>query len=154
MKTVAIALALTAAACSHPVEPVGLTPISEGNIDLKGPQGAAQVMQSYYALIEAGKYAEAYRLWSAGGRSSRMTAQEFAQSFAKYPEYHAQVGAPGPPEGAAGTIYVEVPIVIYGSGADGRAFRRSGKAVLGRANDIPGATAEQLQWRIREIAVH
>ena len=141
-----------------PGQPGGLpddrTPVSEGDIDLKGPQGAAQVVQSYYALIEAKQYAEAYRLWSAGGRSSRMTAEEFAASFGKYREYHAQIGAPGGQEGAAGTSYVEVPVVVYGKAADGSAFSRPGKVVMGRVNDVPGATAEQLQWRIREITLN
>ena len=48
-------------------------------------------------------------------------------------------------EGAAGSLYYEAPLVI--DFADGRASRR-GTIVLRRVNDVPGASAEQLTWRI------
>ena len=59
--------------------------------------------------------------------------------------------APGTPEGAAGSIYIEVPVVTYGRLADGREFHQSGQAVLRRVNDVPGATPAQLRWRIVRI---
>ena len=160
----AILCAATAlAACAPPpLKPVppgapgGLaddrSPLAEGNTDPRSAQGAAQVVQHYFALIEARRYRDAFRLWSAGGRSSRMTEDEFAASFNAYREYHAQIGAPGPLEGAAGTIYVRVPVQVYGRLANGRPFTRLVAVVLGRVNDVPGATAEQLRWRIYEIA--
>lgn len=60
-----------------PGEPGGLpddrTPVAEGPIDSKSGQGAAQVLQSYFALLETGKTAEADKLWSDSG-----TPQDFA----------------------------------------------------------------------------
>jgi len=63
------------------------------------------------------------------------------------------VGAPGRIEGAAGSLFVEVPVVLYGRYATGGEYHASGKAVLRRVNDVPGATAEQLKWRIERIEV-
>ena len=38
-----------------------------------------------------------------------MTAEAFAARFARYDSYHANIGAPGRIEGAAGSLYVAVP---------------------------------------------
>ena len=140
-----------------PGQPGGLpddrTPISEGPIDAASAQGAGQVLQSYFALIEAGRHAEAWRLWSDGGRASGMSEAQFAASFAPYAEYHANIGAPGRIEGAAGSAYVEVPVQVYGRLGSGAPFNRRGTMTLRRVNDVPGATPEQLLWRIHRSAI-
>ncbi len=135
-----------------PGQPGGLpderTPLAEGPIDPKSAQGAGQVLQHYFALIEAGRHEEAWRLWSDGGRASGMSAAQFAAGFAPYAEYHANIGTPGRIEGAAGSAYVEVPVQVYGRVRGGAPFSRRGTMTLRRVNDVPGATAEQRQWRI------
>jgi len=124
------------------------TPLSETPSAKTSAQGAAQVVQSYFALIEAGKYRDAWALWSDGGKASGKTADAFAATFDKYAEYHVQIGAPGRIEGAAGSLYVEVPVVTYGRLKSGAAFNRKGTVTLRRCNDVPGCTAEQREWRI------
>ncbi|WP_207801859.1 MliC family protein [Phenylobacterium hankyongense] len=121
--------------------PSDRTPVSEAPFSPTSAQGAANVVQTYYALVEAGKYAEAAKLRSDGR----------AEDFSAYASHHAQVGAPGEAEGAAGSIYVEVPVVIYGRLKTGAEVHRSGKAVLRRVNDVPGSTAEQRRWRIERV---
>jgi membrane-bound inhibitor of C-type lysozyme len=116
-------------------------PVSEAPFSPTSAQGAADVAQTYYALVEEGKYAEAAKLRSDGR----------AEDFSPYASYHAQVGAPGQTEGAAGSIYVEVPVVIYGRLKTGAEVHRSGRAVLRRVNDVPGSTAQQRRWRIERI---
>ena len=129
------------------------TPISEAPFSEKSPQGAANVVQTYYALLESGKYRDAWRLWSGRGEASGMSEAAFAASFAKYSEYHAQVGGPGPMEGAAGSSYIDVPVVVYGRLKTGAEVHMNGPITLRRANDVPGATAEQLKWRISASGV-
>lgn len=135
-----------------PGEPGGLpddrTPVSEAPFTPQSAQGAANVVQTYYALIEAGKYGEAWKLWSDGGRASGMSEAEFAASFDKYGEYHANIGAPGRIEGAAGSLYVEVPVQVYGRLKSGAEFNMLGPVTLRRVNDVPGSTAEQRRWHI------
>jgi membrane-bound inhibitor of C-type lysozyme len=139
----------------EPGQPGGLpddrTPISEAPFAATSAQGAANVVQTYYALIGEGKYGEAWRLWSDAGRASNRSEAQFAQGFRAYRSYRAQIGGPGAVEGAAGSLYVEVPVVIYGRYADGRELHESGKATLRRANDVPGSSAEQRTWRIARI---
>ncbi|GAO38410.1 hypothetical protein SCH01S_15_00350 [Sphingomonas changbaiensis NBRC 104936] len=127
------------------------TPVSEAPFDKTSAQGAAQVVQTYYALIEAGKYPEARALWSDSGKASGKSEESFAAGFGTYAEYHAQIGAPGRIEGAAGSLYVDVPVVAYGRLKSGAAFDRKGKVTLRRCNDVPGCTAEQRAWRISAV---
>jgi len=117
------------------------TPVSEAPFTPTSAQGAANVVQTYFALLEQGKAAEAAKL-RIGGRP---------EDLSPYASYHAQVGAPGGSEGAAGSIYIEVPVVIHGRLKSGGELHRSGKAILRRANDVPGTTAEERRWRIDRL---
>lgn len=126
------------------------TPVAEGKIDPKGPQGAAQRLQNYAALLEEGKYGDAFALWGDSGKSSGMSKQAFIDSFAKYSEVHALVGGPQHPEGAAGSIYVTVPMQLYGRLKSGGTFNMVGPVTMRRVNDVPGATPIQLRWHITD----
>lgn len=128
-----------------PGKPGGLpndrTPISEAPFSPDSAQGAANVVQSYFALAEQGRAAEAGKLRT-DGRPIDLT---------PYASYHAEIGAPGPLGAAAGSLYVEVPVVLYGRLKSGGELHRSGKAVLRRSNDIPGASPDQRRWRIERL---
>lgn len=135
-----------------PGQPGGLdndtTPVSEAPFTEDSAQGGANVVQTYYALLEAGKYRQAWALWENGGRRSGMSAEDFAASFAKYSEYHANVGAPGDVDAGAGQRYVTVPVQVYGRLKTGAQFNLRGSITLHRT-EVDGATAEQRKWRIR-----
>jgi hypothetical protein len=119
--------------------------VSEAPFSPTSAQGAAEVVQTYYALIEARKYEEARRLrWNAAD----LDPAEFAANFADYADYHATVGKPSEIEGAAGSLYVEVPVQTWGRRKDGRPIASAGTVTLRRVNDVPGSTAEQRRWRI------
>lgn len=119
------------------------TPLNEGPAAPDSAQAAATVVETYYALLESGRGAEAAKLRVDG----------LAEDLSPYASYHAQVGAPGRVEGAAGSLYVDVPVVLYGRMADGPEFHRSGHVTLRRVNGVPGATAEQLAWRISKVVL-
>lgn len=128
------------------------TPVSEAPFTPQSAQGAADVVQTYYALIGEGKYAQAWALWDDGGQASgQASAAAFAKSFDPYAQYGAQIGAPGDPEGAAGSSYVTVPVVIYGRLKTGAELHEKGEATLRRVNEVPGSTAEQRRWHISRI---
>jgi hypothetical protein len=126
-----------------PGEPGGLpddrTPLAEGPIDPRSAQGAAQVLQHYFALAEQGKVTDKNELWSKGAEKLDLS---------KYSEVHANIGAPGDSEGAAGSIYVDVPVQLYGRTKDGKEFNSLGTMTLRRVNDVPGSTAEEREWHI------
>jgi membrane-bound inhibitor of C-type lysozyme len=140
---------------AEPGQPGGLpddkTPIAEGKIAADSAQGAANVVQTYYALLEGKKYGQAWALWGNKGADSKLSAAAFAASFAKYREYHANIGAPGDVDAGAGQRYVTVPVQVYGRLANGKPEYQRGSVVLHRTGDIDGATAEQKSWRIQSI---
>ncbi|MCL6741241.1 hypothetical protein LZ518_08875 [Sphingomonas sp. RB56-2] len=138
----------------RPGEPGGLpddrTPLEEpkGPIDPKSAEGAGQVMQMFGGLLEQRKFAEAYRLWSDNGRASGLTQAQFVAAYDKYAEIHSEVGKPGNSEGAAGSIYIDVPFRLYGKTTSGAPFNLVGTMTLRRVNDVPGSTEEQRRWHI------
>ena len=139
-----------------PGTPGGLTddrtPISEAPFTPQSAQGAANVVQTYFAHLGQGAYAEAWGLWRDGGKASgHASAADFQRSFERFAQYNAQIGAPGKIEGAAGSLHVAVPVVIYGRLKSGAEVHEKGEAELVRVNDVPGATPEQRQWRIAKI---
>ena len=137
-----------------PGEPGGLpddrTPLEEpkGAIDPKSAEGAGQVMQRFGGLLEQRKFAEAYRLWSDNGRASGMSEAQFVAAYDRYAEIHSEVGKPGDSEGAAGSIYIDVPFRLYGKLKSGAPFNLVGSVTLRRVNDVPGSTEEQRRWHI------
>ena len=90
------------------------TPLSEASFTLDSAQGAANVVQTYYALLGAGKYRQAWALWGHRGQDSGMTAAAFAASFGIYSDYHANVGAPGAVDAGMSQRWVTVPVQVYG----------------------------------------
>ena len=120
-------------------------PVSEAPFAETSDQGAANVVQTYYALLETDRYGEARRL-----RSDRAATSDadFATRFRGYREIHAQIGTPGRIEGAAGSLFVDVPVQVYGRLANGESFSRRGTVTLRRVNDVPGSTPVQRRWHI------
>ncbi|AQR74327.1 hypothetical protein BXU08_12300 [Sphingomonas sp. LM7] len=130
----------------------GRTPVSEAPFAEDSAQGAADVVQTYYALLGEQKYGQAYRLWDAG--AAGMDAPAFAASFDRYSEYHATIGVPGRIDSGAGQRYVNVPVRVQGRLKRGaQPFEMRGSVTLHRTADIDGATAEQRRWRIRSTDI-
>jgi hypothetical protein len=128
------------------------TPVSEASFSEESAQGAANVVQSYYAGLGGRNYVGAWARWADGGRASgSATPDAFAASFAKYAQYDAQIGAPGQIEGAAGSLYVSVPVVIYGRLKTGQEVHEKGEVTLRRVNNVPGSTLDQRRWHIEKI---
>ena len=123
-------------------------PLEEPNgpIDPRSTEAAGQVVQHYGALIEQKRFPEAEKLWS-----SAQTARDFALQLKRYPDAHLEIGNPGDSEGAAGSIYVTVPVIFYGDDVNGAEFRRQADVILRRVNDVPGSTEEQRRWHIERI---
>jgi hypothetical protein len=118
----------------------------KGPIDPKSAEAAGQLVQHYGALIEQGRFGEAEKLWG-----DAVTAGKTSAEMKTHAENHLQIGKPTDSEGAAGSIYITVPIVLYGKESNGKSFHRSGDVILRRVNDVPGSTAAQRRWHIERI---
>ena len=64
-----------------------------------------------------------------------------------------EVDAPGDVEGAAGSMYVTVPVRFQPTSVPGNARPRNGEVTLRRVNDVPGSTEAQRHWHIDHIDV-
>ena len=125
-----------------PGEPGGLpddrTPIAEGPIDPKSAQGAGQVLQRYFALVEAGNSAEARR--SLVGRRAKARPQSIQGSSCEHRRSRRA-------EGAAGSIYVDIPVQLYGRTNDGEGIQRS------RQHDLtPGERRSRFHAQTARVA--
>ncbi|HKT86383.1 MAG TPA: hypothetical protein VJQ77_09885 [Novosphingobium sp.] len=108
---------------------------------LKERRDPERLLRFYTNAIRLGDWKDAARAWSL---DAQMTPEKLENEFGGDAGPKLAVGK-GDTEGAAGSIYYEAPLVI--DFADGRPSRR-GTIVLRRANDVPGASDEQLNWRI------
>ena len=122
------------------------TDTARPSIDPNSAAAAREVLLAYIDLLEDGRRAEARTIWSEGSDSSGIVAQ-----LDQLKQFDAAVGDPGPLEGAAGSIYVDVPLQISGQTKDGEALALAGTATLRRVNDVPGSTEAQRRWRIERI---
>jgi hypothetical protein len=124
------------------------TPLPEpsGPVDPKSAEAAGQVVQHYGALIEQKRFDQAESLWGDVATAKQATAQ-----LKTYSDAHLEMGKPTDMEGAAGSIYITVPIVLYGKLANGTAVQRRADVILRRVNDVPGSTEAQRRWHIERI---
>jgi hypothetical protein len=115
-------------------------------VDPKSPEAAELLVTSFASLLNQGKLAEAYMLLGPGAPPR----SDFDAHFSGYSHLKVTSGKAGQPEGAAGSIYIEVPLTISGT-LKGKRVDRSASAVLRRVNDVPGSTEEQRHWHIERI---
>jgi hypothetical protein len=122
-------------------------PAPAANAVEPGPGDAAQLVRDYYAAIAARDYGRAYALWSDNGAASQQSPGQFANGFADTTDVDVQVGTPGAEDAGAGQRYIEIPVTVAATHADGSRHRYVGSYVLHRTV-VDGASAEQRAWRI------
>jgi hypothetical protein len=104
-----------------------------------------RVVRFYAAALEQGQWDLAASAWRV---SSGVTGATLKASYDRGVPLRLDVGK-GDAEGAAGSIYYEVPVTLrFGGGKP-----EQGTLTLRRVNDVPGATADQLDWRIERSTI-
>ncbi|OYW44747.1 MAG: hypothetical protein B7Z08_08245 [Sphingomonadales bacterium 32-68-7] len=120
----------------------------------KGETGARNVLLEWARDLERGDYDGAFAQWGADAEArSGMTADEHAAYWRRFKTITVSVPE-GVSEGAAGSLYYEVPATIVGKQASGTPYRLEGTVVLKRVNDVDGATADQLRWHMQQVDLH
>lgn len=110
-------------------------------------QEAVAVIGEYYAALDRGSFARAYRLWSQDGAASGQSLQQFADSFAGTATRRVEFMTPGRVDADAGSRYIEVPLAIEETGRDGQVYRYAGAYTLRRAADDDPSSGQRA-WRI------
>ena len=112
------------------------------------PAAARAVVAHYYDAIDHGHYRTAYLCWDRAGAASRQTYAAFVRGFARTKHVRVVTGRPTDGEGAAGSVFVTVPVTVTATLKDGTPQRFRGSYVLRRVNAVPSATSAQLRWHI------
>ncbi len=114
------------------------------------PADAIAVLRQYFSALATRDFARAHGLWSDEGRASGQTLDQFSASFALAKSIDAQVGEPGAVDAAAGSRFIEIPVVLRTTQADGSVRTQAGRIVL-RRTVVDGASAAQRAWRISSM---
>lgn len=122
--------------------PTGQIAASAAPAEPSRSRDPAIVLAAWARAIEARDWALVRQYWGNHGEESGANAGAFAARWSALTAPAVQIGM-GREEGAAGSLYYTAPITIM----DGPR-RIAGEVTLRRANDVPGATAEQLRWHI------
>ena len=112
------------------------------------PQQAVQVIRDYYRAISRRDYKRAYLAWDEDGARSQQSFEQFEQGFANTASAAVDIGKPGRLDGAAGSIYIEIPVTVTAITTDGTQQRFRGSYVLRQVNHVPGSTSEQRRWHL------
>ena len=121
--------------------PATLTPEAE-----RTEKGARNVVLSFARAIELKAFDQAWAMMSDADQA-KWSKAEFTRMFTDLS--NITVASPtGTIEGAAGSSYYTAPLTITANDTNGRPVAYDGTLVLRRANDVPGASAEDLRWHI------
>ena len=104
---------------------------------------AIQVVRDYYAAVSRHDYRTAYTLWH-----SKQSYARFRRGYAATRSVKVSFREAGPPEGGAGSIYLDLPVRVDAVLRSGAKQHFVGHYVLRRVNDVPGSTAAQRRWHI------
>ena len=128
-----------------------LSPVShtQSSVDATVPgQEPAQVIRNYYSAIARRDYKQAYSAWEENGTASHQSFDQFKQGFANTASVAVEIGTPSRLDGAAGSIYIEIPVTVTAVTKNGTRQRFRGSYVLRRINNVPGSTLEQRRWHL------
>lgn len=114
--------------------------------DSQGAAAARDVMVRYVKLLETAQLTDARRYWTMGSDPGILEAQ-----LEQFERFDLTIGDPGPMEGAAGSVYINIPLRLDGRATDGSALALGGAATLRRANNVPGSSDVQRQWHIYRV---
>lgn len=111
--------------------------------------GARNVLLSFARAIELREFYQAWAMLDDEDKAN-WPRSDWRKIFTDLREITVAV-PDGTMEGAAGSSYYTSQATITAQDKDGRPIRYEGPIVLRRANDVPGATAEQLRWHIESV---
>jgi hypothetical protein len=118
-----------------------------GFVQLLHSRDPMRVTDALVATIEAREWQRLRAFWGDRGERSGLTPQAFAKRWGNLASPVVTTGE-ARMEGAAGSLFYTVPVTIV----DGTRTL-SGEIILRRANDVPGATREQLRWHVESTTL-
>lgn len=121
-------------------------PAEQGYESLSGPM---ELLASFYNAVNAKEYERAYRYWEA----LPSTLQDFARGYSDTLSIQLIVQPPTRIEGAAGSVYAEVPTVIVARHRDGRERVFGGCYIVRKSSLRPKDVPKEEVWRIHKASM-
>jgi hypothetical protein len=103
-----------------------------------------RLIRAYYLEINRRHFARAYTFWEDLGQASNQSFARFERGFVRSEHDAVEVGRPGV-QGAAGSLFANVPVVIVATNKDQSKQTFRGSYILRRSDVAP---FEKLGWRI------
>ena len=98
---------------------------------------AVQLIRNYYRWINQKKYQGAFNIWEKredGYAVNGQSFEKFADGFSDTASVSVEIGAPSEIEGAAGSNYIEIPVVILAHTKSGKAQKFAGAYTMRSSN--------------------
>ncbi|HEX7107617.1 MAG TPA: hypothetical protein VF224_00120 [Aestuariivirga sp.] len=114
-------------------------------------QDAVQLIRNYYRWINQKKYAGAFGIWEKredGNAANGQSFEKFENGFSDTASVSVDIGEPGEIEGAAGSNYIEIPVVISALTKSGQAQKFAGTYTMRSSN-----MADDKSWYIYSAKV-
>ena len=114
-------------------------------------QDAVQLIRNYYRWINQKKYAGAFDIWEKredGNAANGQSFEKFEKGFSDTASVSVEIGEPGEIEGAAGSNYIEIPVVISAMTKSGHAQKFVGTYMMRSSN-----MADDKSWYIYSAKV-
>lgn len=114
-------------------------------------EDAVQLIRNYYRWINQKKYQGAFNIWEKGEDGNAVNGQsfeKFAGGFSDTASVSVEIGAPGEIEGAAGSNYIQIPVVISATSTDGSQQKFAGTYTMRSSN-----MADDKSWYINSARV-
>lgn len=100
-------------------------------------EDAVQLIRNYYRWINQKKYQGAFNIWEKGEDGNAVNGQSFEKfesGFSDTASVSVEIGAPGEIEGAAGSNYIQIPVVISATSTDGSQQKFAGSYTMRSSN--------------------
>ena len=142
-------LALLAGSCINGQAP--FAEIAQAQSVPSTAQDAVQLIRNYYRWINQKKYAGAFGIWEKredGNAANGQSFEKFESGFSDTASVSVEIGEPGEIEGAAGSNYIEMPVVISAVNTSGRKQKFAGTYTMRSSN-----VADDKSWYIYSAKV-
>jgi hypothetical protein len=147
----AICLSLLPAVISFADNPAPLLSVAQAQSASSTAEDAVQLIRNYYRWINQKKYQGAFNIWEKredGYAVNGQSFETFAGGFTDTASVNVEIGTPGEIEGAAGSNYIQIPVVISATSTDGSQQKFAGTYTMRSSN-----MADDKSWYINSAKV-
>lgn len=120
--------------------------MAQAQSDASTSEDAVQLIQNYYRWINLKKYAGAFGIWEKredGNSVNGQSFENFKNGYSDTALVSVEIGEPGEIEGAAGSNYIEIPVVISALTKSGQIQKFAGTYTMRSPN-----AADDKSWHI------